>query len=183
MYYVYIIENLITNHYYIGCTKNHRHRWSSHLCKANTERPDSKLYMHFQEYGPSNLEMSLIDSFDDKHEAYNFEESCIDLDDPYCLNTAKGGVGGFCVPEEKKDAWRKKLSSARQHKKPALGMRHSDENKKLFARKSKEYWDTQDTYKASEILKYGFSEANKVFGISKTHYYRLRKRAEVNALG
>jgi hypothetical protein len=59
-------------------------------------------------------------------------------------------------------------------------MKHSEENKKLFSEVSNKYWNSQDTYNSNEILKYGFTKANKIFGISKTHYYRLRKKINKN---
>jgi len=93
-------------------------------------------------------------------------------------NVHKGGeIGNFLPEGERKEAWRTKLKLARVGRKPALGMKHSEENKKLFSKVSNEYWDSQEKYNSEKVLSVGFSESNKLYGISKTHYYRLRKRA------
>lgn len=93
---------------------------------------------------------------------------------------ADGGDGGFVVQDI--ESWKKKLKIARAGKKPALGMKHTKENKKLFSKVSREYWDTQDTFvkKEDEIvdygIEYGYKKAMSKFNISQTHYYRLRKK-------
>ena len=82
-----------------------------------------------------------------------------------------------CVRRHAKKRWIDNLKRGRVGKKPALGMRHTRENRQLFSRVSREYWDNQDTYidNAEDILKLSHREAKKVFGISTTHYYRLKK--------
>lgn len=55
-------------------------------------------------------------------------------------------------------------------------MKHTEENRLLFSKVSKEYWDSQETYNWEEIKKYSHKEAKKIFGISTTHYYRLKKQ-------
>jgi len=93
-------------------------------------------------------------------------------------NMTEGGDGGFVVPEEKLDEWKQKLSIARQGRKPALGMKHTEENKKLFSEVSNKYWDEHRKYTVDQIVEAGsFKAANTIYGISKTHYYRLIKRA------
>ena len=78
--------------------------------------------------------------------------------------------------------WKKKLSKSRKGRKPALGMKHSKENKILFSKISNEYWGTQITYKWEDFKHLSHKEAKKQFGISTTHYYRLKKRFETNDL-
>lgn len=78
-------------------------------------------------------------------------------------------------------AWKDKLSIARKGRTPSLGMKHTDENKQLASEVSNKYWDTQETFtrdseKVKAILALSHREAKKTFGISTTHYYRLKKR-------
>jgi predicted DNA-binding protein (UPF0251 family) len=61
-------------------------------------------------------------------------------------------------------------------------MTHSEENKRLFSEVSKAYWDTQQTYKIDDVCTLSFRQAHEQYGISKTHYYRLLKRAKSNEL-
>jgi hypothetical protein len=88
-------------------------------------------------------------------------------------NLAPGGLNSFVVTD--KESWIGKLKKARIGGTPALGMSHTEENKKLFSKVSKEWWSSQETYNPECVLKLSFKEAHKEFGISKTHYYRLRR--------
>jgi group I intron endonuclease len=178
MFYVYIIESSVTNKYYIGYTNNYINRWNTH--KHFSEMRKTKLYSHIRKHGIENFEMILIDSFEDKHKAIQLEKDLISLDDCDCLNLAPGGEGGFVV--RNKNDWRKKLSKARSGRKPALGMSHTEENKKKFSEVSNEYWNTQMTYSAKDVARLSFKDAHKLYGISKTHYYRLLKRVKANDL-
>lgn len=82
-------------------------------------------------------------------------------------------------------AWINKLKKRRKGRKPSLGMKHTNEAKKYASEVSNRYWDTQDTFtrdinKVAKILKLSHKEAKKQFGISTTHYYRLKKRFTTN---
>lgn len=177
MYYVYIIESLVSDKYYIGYTKDYKLRWNSH--KHASKCVKSKLYNHMRKYGIGNFELILIDRFFTKEEAIRFEISLISLDDNNCLNLAPGGEGGFTISNI--EGWKNKLSAIRQGAKPALGMKHTEENKKLFSSAGKKRWDIYRRY-SLDVLNYSFKEANKLYGISKTHYYRLLKQNKSNEL-
>jgi hypothetical protein len=68
------------------------------------------------------------------------------------------------------------LSQARQGRTPALGMKHSDENKRYFSECSKR----REPKYPKQVTEIPFKEASEKYGISKTHYYRLLKRAGLN---
>jgi hypothetical protein len=100
-------------------------------------------------------------------------------------NLHPGGLGGFSIltkSEVEIEEWREKQRIARKGKTPALGMKHSDENKILFGEFGKKRWDIYGRYPAEEVVNMSFKEANKKFGISKTHYYRLRKQFKIGEL-
>jgi len=177
-YKVYYLVSRSTKWYYIGITKNKlQTRLNQHksCAKGGVKSP---LYDCMRKYNDFIIVL--------KDDSLTHQECCekeITLIEEArnlkhnILNLAKGGEGGFVVQDV--EGWKKKLRSKRQGRKPALGMNHTDENKRLFSKVSKEYWAKQDTYCAEEILKYSFKEAKRKFGISKTHYYRL-KRASGN---
>lgn len=82
-------------------------------------------------------------------------------------------------------AWIDKLKEQRKGRTPALGMKHTNEAKQIASEVSNKYWDTQDTFtrdanKVANILALSHREAKKQFGISTTHYYRLKKRFATN---
>jgi len=83
-----------------------------------------------RKYGFDNFEMILIQVFETKKQALEFEQSLISLDDENSLNLVSGGEGGFNVIDV--ESWKQKLRIARKGRQPALGMKHSEENKKLF---------------------------------------------------
>ena len=112
-----------------------------------------------------------------KEEACNLEIKYISEYQGKIYNIAVGGQTGFSMllkTQAEQLAWKSNLSIARAGRKPALGMKHTDENKEVFSTCGRARWDLYGRY-PSEVLNYGFAEANRKFGISKTHYYRLRK--------
>lgn len=185
MFKLYCIRNNKSNSMYIGMTSSSiERRFYEHTYNAIKLNKKTKFYDAIRKYGIEYFEIILLDEYLDKttccnEEAYTISfcrENGINL-----YNLANGGEGGFVVPENKIEEWKKKLSKARKGKTPALGLKHSDENKKLFSKISNKYWDKNRLYNKENILSFNsFIEANKLTGISKTHYYRLRKQALSN---
>lgn len=175
MYKLYRIINESSDTSYIGMTKRSlSRRMSEHRFNARTGKK-TKLYDAMRYYGIDNFSIVLIQEFDTQQEcAYNEIDLIAKEDNLY--NLAAGGEGGFVVVDV--EGWKNKLRVARAGRKPALGMKHTEENKKFFA----------DCNKRKELKYEGnlpktFKEASKLLGISKTHYYRLVKRAKINDLG
>lgn len=180
MHYLYFIVSEKTSYLYIGITNNLRRRFACHRYSANSGKK-SPLYDCMRKHGVENFLIVLVNEFDTKEQAQQAEIKTISearANQWKILNLADGGEGGYVVPEHYKDVWRAKLSKARQGRKPALGMKHTDANKKLFAecnkRKIPKYPD--------EVTTLPFKAAKAKYNISKTHYYRLLKRTENNAL-
>lgn len=181
MYTVYFIVSEKTSYLYIGMTGKKRSlRMAQHRHAAKTGKK-TPLYDCMRKHGPDNFIMVIRDVFPTKEECQQAEREWIATarkEGWKILNLADGGEGGYVVPEHLKDEWKAKLSKARQGRKPALGMKHTEENKKFFAecnkRKIPKY--------PEEITSLSFKEAQAKYNISKTHYYRLLKRAESNDL-
>jgi group I intron endonuclease len=179
MYKLYKIVNKINNHAYIGMTKQSlEKRFSQHKNCANNLKKKTIFYDAMRSYGVNNFEIFLISTFIDKTSCEKAEIQSIKEIGYY--NMAKGGNGGFVVKDV--DKWKLKLSKSRKNKKPALGMRHTQENKKLFSEVSKKYWETQSTYNWEEFKDLTHKEAKEKFGISTTHYYRLKNGLGVTPL-
>jgi hypothetical protein len=158
-----------------------RKRFIAHKGAAYRNNCKTKLYDAIRSYGIENFDIILIAEYPNWESLSIAEIETIRL-------YKELGYNLYNMKDEKqphfyikdKDAWKNKLKEKRVGRKPALGMKHSEENKKLFSEVSNKYWNSQDTYNSNEILKYGFTKANKIFGISKTHYYRLRKKINKN---
>lgn len=175
---------------YVGITNKPIHkRFKEHRTRANNKRKyqNNHLCNAMRAFGQEYFYTVLIKQCCTREDA---EQKEIEMIKHYkeergyrCLNMAPGGKGGYSMKnasECMRKAWLGKLKKARVGKKPALGMRHTWDNRKLFSQVSREYWDTQDTYtdKAEDILKLSHKEAKEEFGISKTHYYRLKRMFE-----
>ena len=176
MYKLYYIVSYETDSYYIGMTKNKLFTRLINHKSACKRQVHNKLYNVMRKYGVDNFFMVLHSEYETKEECCKAEISAIKLarDSGHSiLNISDGGEGGFNVVDV--DSWIAKLKLARIGGKPFLGCLHTQETKNLCTiagKKNKKY----DTAIAS---KFSYKEAHKLYGISKTHYYRL-KRASSN---
>lgn len=179
-----------------------RHRANARNLSGKA-RYKTYLYSAMRKYGVENFTFEILKTFEHREDCENFEISTIQwFKDQYIktYNLHKGGNLGFSMLGHKNykewkqklsdnsignakgtpayDAWVEKLKKARRNRQPALGMVHTSANKELFKKVSREYWETQDTYiqYANDIIKLSHKEAKSKFGISTTHYYRLKKR-------
>lgn len=179
MYKVYKITNKVNNKYYIGMTKQELgKRFSQHKNASKKASVKNYLYNAMKKYGVENFEIEELFQFKNREDCCDKEIECISQN-PNGYNLAKGGNIGFSMltkSEEEVLQWKESLSKSREGRKPALGMKHTEENKLLFSKVSKEYWDSQETYDWEEIKHYSHKEAKEKFGISTTHYYRLKKQ-------
>jgi len=180
VYKIYYLVSNKTKSYYIGMTKcSLNYRLNSHKFAAKSG-VKSKIYTCMRKYGVDNFIIVLVNEF-------NTHKECCEAEIKYIsearknkhniLNIANGGEGGFCVKDRK--AWRLKLSEKRKGKKPSLGMKHSDKNRDYFSKVSRAYWEENRMYRPEDINGLSFKEANQKYGISRTHFYRL-KRASCN---
>lgn len=180
MYYLYYIVSDKTNYIYIGITNNIKRRMASHKHSANKNKK-SPLYDCMRKYGVNNFLMVLRNTYTTLKECQEAEIKEISdcrKKNMKILNVADGGEIGYVIPENKKSEWIAKLREARKGKTPALGMKHTEENKKFFSECNK-----RKTLRYPNLdFSLGFAKNNKLYGISKTHYYRLLKRVKTNEL-
>lgn len=174
--FLYQIRNTVSGTKYYGITVNPKQRWYSH----RQLRGKTPLYDAMRSYGREVFVLEVLDEGPDELIAQ--KEVDLIASDPDCYNLHLGGHIGFDVSTkdaESVEQWKAKLREKRKGRKPALGMQHSEETKKLCGEYGKLRWDIHGRY-PDEVLGCSFIEANKKYGISKTHYYRL-KRQSINA--
>ena len=180
--YLYEIRNTVNKSVYVGITRNSlSRRWLAHKSAAK-RGVKSILYDAIRSLGVENFYITPVREFDNISELLEAEKVLIKhhrSSDEKCYNILDGGESYFPIKDW--DAQRAKLKIARAGRKPALGMKHSDENKIKFGEFSKMRWDLYGRYPEDVILM-SFKDASTKHGISKTHYYRLRKLAETNDL-
>lgn len=182
MYYLYYLKNNQKD-IYVGISSNPKLRFNSHRHKAK-RGSDLPLYVCMRKHHMYLVTQDFL--FYNKKDAYLAECNAIsrlrkDINNNV-LNVADGGLGGYVVPKHKKDVWRAKLSKARQGQQPALGMKHTEENKKLFSAVATKYWEENRKYHYDDIKHLSYKEARELLAISKTRYYRLLKQTKANDL-
>lgn len=184
MWNVYQIVNSVNGKKYYGITNNLQRRLANHKHAALTADKRSPLYCSIRKHGWDKFSMELLQGGLTAEEAGVLEMKLISQD-ANCYNLHLGGHIGFDIrmlPEDRISQWKERLSAGREGKKPALGMKHTEENKQLFQQVSRKYWDTQKTYDLDAVKELSFKQAKLKYGISKTHYYRLRRRDKSNDL-
>lgn len=178
---LYEIRNSINAKVYVGITRNSlANRYRSHKHSAKSVK--TPLYCAMRKYGFDKFRIELIEEFVSIKEMEDAEFDRIAkhrLDGVYLYNVLDGGASYFPVKDW--EAHKAVLRERRKGRKPALGMKHSDENKELFSMFGKARWDKYGRY-PNDVIDLPFKESNTRFGISKTHYYRLKKLAESNDL-
>lgn len=177
MYKIYKIVNIINGNCYVGMTKQSLNkRFNQHKDNAFNKNKKTVLYDAMRSYGCEKFVIELITTTDSFEECCKTEVKMISEIGHY--NIAKGGNGGFVVKDI--ETWKEKLSVSRIGRTPAKDMKHSEKNKNLFSEVSRKYWATQETYSWEDIKNLTHKEAKENFGISTTHYYRLKKRFGIN---
>lgn len=173
MHYLYKITAPDSERYYYGITVHVTRRIATHKHASKTK--NTPLYSWMRKH--TDWSLKVVAEFESKELCCEAEVAAIANSDSNCLNLSPGGEGGFVILD--RAAWIEKLKAARKGRKPALGMNHTEETKarlrQVMAEREREY--------PEEVLNLSFADAHDKFGISKTHFYRLRKRAKINDLG
>lgn len=176
---LYQYTNKISGNKYYGISNDAKRRYYTHKYQAKRGMK-TKFYDAVRSYGWHNFDFIVLEEGDADY--ISAKEIELIASDPDCYNLHKGGHVGFDVRTKGAKAteeWKAKMRLARKGKTPALGMKHTEKTKKLCGEYGKLRWDMYGRY-PKEVTNYGFTEANRLYGISKTHYYRLRKAAMPN---
>lgn len=179
---LYEIRNSVNDAVYVGITRATlaaRFRAHKYSAKSGVITP---LYSMIRKYGFDKFSIILISEFQHENDLLAAERNLIKAyreSNTRCLNILDGGTSYFPIKDW--EVQKEKLRKARAGRKPALGMKHTDENKKKFSEFGKMRWDMYGRY-PDDVTSYSFKDATDKYGISKTHYYRLKKLAKPNEL-
>ncbi len=143
MYKLYQLVSESTESYYLGITKNKlEQRFAGHRHAAKSGKP-SPIYNAMRKY--KDFKILLISEYETREACCAAEVAAIKLArmcGDVLYNITSGGDGGYTITDAgQKAAWKIKLSIARKGAKPALGMKHTDINKKVFSDCGKKRWD------------------------------------------
>lgn len=130
-YLVYKTTNLINSKIYIGCHATNDledgYIGSGKLLKKAVKK-----------YGKENFKFEILHFFNNPTDMFECERRLVTIDlveSDESYNLVVGGSGGFKVLNV--DEWKSKLKESRKGKKPALGLRHSEETRKRISEKGK----------------------------------------------
>lgn len=171
--YLYEIRKTESSSVYVGITRSSlAKRWREHKfsARSGTKTP---LYDSIRSKGVEKFSIHLVQEFKTEAEMFQAEKDLIKhhRETTKCYNILDGGEAYFPIKDW--DAHKAKLRIARAGRKPALGMSHSEDNKKLFSEAGKKRWDVYGRY-PDDVTNYSYKDASVKFGISKTHFYRLK---------
>lgn len=181
MYYLYTLTNTVSGTIYYGISKNPTQRFYCHKWQAVRKNAKSPLMCAMRSYGADAFSLDVVAAYDTREAVYAAEVAAIakcKAEGIPNYNLHPGGSGGFSIREKSTEEYESiiaKMRVARAGRTPALGMKHTEENKKLFGAFGRLRWDIHGRY-PDNVTDLSFIEANKKYGISKTHYYRLRKQ-------
>ena len=75
---VYKITNIITGDFYIGSSKDIKHRWANHKSPSRWKQlPNSKLYKAMASYGLDNFTLEIIEETDNLREREQYYIECL----------------------------------------------------------------------------------------------------------
>jgi group I intron endonuclease len=179
--HLYEIRNTVNTKVYVGITRTTvKQRWASH--KHSSKQAHSLLYNAMRKHGLNNFYIVAVKTLTTEEDLLQAEKDLIAVykDLGLSYNILDGGESYFPIVD--KEAWKAKLRVKRVGRTPALGMRHTEENKKKFSAMTLEYYLTHRQYFPEDLVNLSFKEAHLKYGISKTHFYRLLKRVKSNEL-
>ena len=65
---IYKITNTVTGDFYIGSSKDVKHRWANHKCKSSwNEQPNNPMYQDMQKYGVDSFDFQILEEADPEY--------------------------------------------------------------------------------------------------------------------
>ena len=88
---VYKITNTVTNDFYIGSSKNVKHRWTDHKCPSKwNEHPNNPMYLDMKKYGIDKFSFQILEEVEPKHLKEVEQQFIEKLQPTYNSNRANG---------------------------------------------------------------------------------------------
>ena len=140
---VYKITNTITGDFYIGSSKNVKHRWAEHKCKSSWKKfPNNPMYLDMQKYGVDKFEFEIIEEVEEDS-LKEKEQQFIEMLKPSYNNINANGWDFERYKESRKE-YRKTDKYKEYHKQ----YEKTDKRKKY--RQSDKYKESQNKYNKSD---------------------------------
>lgn len=144
---IYKITNTITDEFYIGSSKNIKHRWVKHKCPSTWKNcPNNTLYIDMQKYGLNNFTFEILEETDNLKER---EQYWINLLQPTYNNRRANGRD-----TERYKEWYK----VHRDEKLTRNKEWSETHKKEIRTYQKEYRNRACIYNGEKLTFYALSQ-------------------------
>ena len=88
---IYKITNTVTGDFYIGSSKNVKHRWADHKCQSTWNRfPNNQMYIDMQKYGKDKFVFEVIAEVEPEELKVTEQKFIENLQPTYNSNNANG---------------------------------------------------------------------------------------------
>ena len=88
---IYRITNTITGDFYIGSSKDVKHRWASHKCQSRwNKHPNNPMYLDMQKYGTDKFIFEILEEVEE-NKLKEMEQQFIELLKPIYNNRNANG--------------------------------------------------------------------------------------------
>ena len=113
---VYKITNTVTGDFYIGSSKDVKHRWACHKCQSRwKEYPNNPLYLDMQKYGVEKFDFQILEEVESK-KLKETEQQLIETLKPTYNNRRANGLDVDRQKEYKKEYQKSDKYKKRQNK-------------------------------------------------------------------
>ena len=148
---IYKITNAITGDFYIGSSKDVKHRWAAHKCKSKwNEQPNNPMYLDMQKYGVDKFVFELLAEVEQDSLKEKEQEFIEKLNPTYNSIRANGIDIERCKKYQKEykksdkcKEYNKKYEKSDKRKKYQKEYQKSDKYKEYQSEYNKEYRKTE----------------------------------------
>ena len=157
---VYKITNTVTNDFYIGSSKDVKHRWANHKCPSSWKNnPNNPMYQDMQKYGLDKFEFQILEQVETE-QLKEAEQKFIEMLQPTYNNI---NANGFDVERRKK--YQKEYQ--KEYKKSDKRKKYNKEYKKSekYKEYNKKYQNQLCFYNGEELTLHALSQRFRKAGI------------------
>ena len=143
---IYKITNIITNDFYIGSSKDVKHRWENHKCTSTWKNyPNNPLYLDMKKYGVDKFDFEILAEAESEQLKEKEQWFIETLKPTYNNYNAKG------IDFERQKEYRKKYQKSDKHKEYNKKYQKSDKHKEYNKKYQKEYQNKICSYNGETL--------------------------------
>ena len=143
---IYKITNTVTKDFYIGSSKNIKHRWENHKCTSTWKNyPNNPMYLDMKKYGVDKFELEILAEVESEHLKEKEQQFIEKLKPTYNNIRAKG------IDFERRKKYRKEYKKTDKYKETQRKYQKSDKCKEYQKKYQKEYQNKLCSYNGETL--------------------------------